>query len=71
MTKAIIVCLSYTGNTLQIAEAIRKGIAPLVKRTDMVRLRRTDPKTLAEYDLIGIGSPVLPNWPRLSKPCMA
>jgi NAD-dependent dihydropyrimidine dehydrogenase PreA subunit/flavodoxin len=58
MTKAIIVCLSYTGNTLRIAEAIQKGVAPLITQTDMVRLRETDPKTLAGYDLIGIGSPV-------------
>jgi ferredoxin/flavodoxin len=58
MTKAIIVHLSYTGNTLKIAEAIQKGVAPLVTQTDTVRLRQTDPKTLAQYDLIGIGSPV-------------
>jgi ferredoxin/flavodoxin len=58
MTKAIIVHLSYTGNTLKIAEAIKKGIAPLVTQTDIVRLRETDPKTVAEYDLVGIGSPV-------------
>jgi NAD-dependent dihydropyrimidine dehydrogenase PreA subunit/flavodoxin len=58
MTNAIIVHLSYTGNTSKIAEAIKRGIAPLVEQTDMVRLRQTDPKVLAQYDLIGIGSPV-------------
>jgi NAD-dependent dihydropyrimidine dehydrogenase PreA subunit/flavodoxin len=58
MTKSIIVHLSYTGNTLKIAEAIKKGIAPHVTQTDLVRLRETDPKSLAGYDLIGIGSPV-------------
>ena len=58
MTKAIIVYLSYTGNTLKIAEAIQKGTASLVAQSDMVRLRQTDPRTLAQYDLIGIGSPV-------------
>lgn len=64
MVKVAIVYLSYTGNTLQIAEAIRKGIAPHVERCDMVRLRQTDPKTLTGYDLIGIGSPVrLGNMP--------
>lgn len=56
--KVVIVYLSYTSNTLQIAEAISKGIAPLVEQADVVSLRRTDPKTLAQYDLIGIGSPV-------------
>jgi flavodoxin/NAD-dependent dihydropyrimidine dehydrogenase PreA subunit len=64
MAKVAIVYLSYTGNTMQVAEAIRKGIAPHVERCDMVRLRRADSKTLAGYDLIGIGSPVrLGNMP--------
>ena len=64
MTKAIIVYLSYTGNTLQIAKAIKMGIAPLIEETDMVPLRQTDPKILTGYDLIGIGSPVrLGNMP--------
>jgi NAD-dependent dihydropyrimidine dehydrogenase PreA subunit/flavodoxin len=58
MTNAIIVHLSYTGNTLKIAEAIKKGITPLITQTDVVSLRQTDPKSLAGYDLIGIGSPV-------------
>lgn len=58
MAKAVIVYLSYTGNTLQIAEAIGRGISQLLDRCDMVRLRETDPKDLAGYDLIGIGSPV-------------
>ncbi len=58
MVKAILVCLSYTGNTWQIGEAIKKGINPLVKKCEMVSLRQTDPGALGGYDLIGIGSPV-------------
>lgn len=64
MARVAIVYLSYTGNTKQIAEAIRRGIANHVERCDSFRLRQTDPKTLSGYDLIGIGSPVrLGNMP--------
>jgi ferredoxin/flavodoxin len=58
MTKGIIVYLSYTGNTKQIAEAIYRGMSMWMDQCDMVRLRKTDPKDLIGYDLIGIGSPV-------------
>jgi NAD-dependent dihydropyrimidine dehydrogenase PreA subunit/flavodoxin len=56
--RVAIVYLSYTGNTLRIAEAIRRGAGALVERTDMMPLRQTNPKALKDYDLIGIGSPV-------------
>jgi ferredoxin/flavodoxin len=58
MSKGIIVYLSYTGNTKLIAEAIFKGMSSAIDRCDIVKLRETDPKVLAGYDLIGIGSPV-------------
>jgi NAD-dependent dihydropyrimidine dehydrogenase PreA subunit/flavodoxin len=58
MTKGIIVYLSYTGNTKQIAEAIYRGTSRWMDQCEMVRLRKTDPKDLVGYDLIGIGSPV-------------
>jgi len=58
MSKGIIVYLSYTGNTKQIAEAIYKGMKPGIDQCDIVKLRKTDPKILDGYDLIGIGSPV-------------
>lgn len=58
MPKGIIVYLSYTGNTRQIARAIYKGMSPLMDRCDIVKLRQTNPADLAGYDLIGIGSPV-------------
>ena len=58
MTKGIIVYLSYTGNTKQIADAIYRAMSPLMEQCDMVRLRKTHPKDLIGYDLIGIGSPV-------------
>jgi NAD-dependent dihydropyrimidine dehydrogenase PreA subunit/flavodoxin len=58
MTKGIIVYLSYTGNTKQIAEAIYRGMSRWMEQNDIVRLRKTDPKDLIGYDLIGLGSPV-------------
>jgi ferredoxin/flavodoxin len=58
MTKGIIVYLSHTGNTKQIAEAIYRGMSRWMEQSDIVRLRKTDPKNLIGYDLIGIGSPV-------------
>ena len=58
MARGIIVYLSYTGNTKSIAESIHRGMSPRLEQCDIVRLRETDPKVLAGYDLIGIGSPV-------------
>jgi ferredoxin/flavodoxin len=58
VTKGIIVYLSYTGNTKQIADAMYRGISKWMDQCDMVRLRKTDPMDLIGYDLIGIGSPV-------------
>jgi NAD-dependent dihydropyrimidine dehydrogenase PreA subunit/flavodoxin len=56
--KGIIVYLSYTGNTEQIALAIHRGMSPEIGRCDIVKLRKTTPAALTGYDLIGIGSPV-------------
>jgi NAD-dependent dihydropyrimidine dehydrogenase PreA subunit/flavodoxin len=58
MARGIVVYLSYTGNTKSIAESIHRGMSPLMDSCDIVRLRETDPKVMADYDLIGIGSPV-------------
>ena len=58
MTKAIVVYLSYTGNTKQIAEAIIEGVTSTGVKCDTARLRETAPGAVTGYDLIGIGSPV-------------
>ena len=58
MSKGIIVYLSYTGNTQQIADAIYQGMSPLMEQCEIMKLRQTDPAILADFDLIGIGSPV-------------
>ena len=58
MLKAILVCLSYTGNTHQIGRAILEGMNPLLDSCELVSLRQTNAASLKLYDLIGIGSPV-------------
>jgi len=58
VSKGIIVYLSYTGNTKQIAEGIHKGMSSIMEQCEIVKLRETEPKFLSDFDLIGIGSPV-------------
>jgi flavodoxin/ferredoxin len=62
MAKGAVVYLSYTGNTKSIAERICKGMKSVMDSCDLLKLRQADPKKLAGYDLIGIGTPT-----RLSK----
>ncbi|HVN96786.1 MAG TPA: EFR1 family ferrodoxin [Syntrophorhabdaceae bacterium] len=56
--KAIIIYFSLSGNTKKIAQAIRKGMSPLLESCDLVKLKDVDSKRIENYDLIGIGSPV-------------
>ena len=56
--KSIIIYFSLTGNTKQIAQAIHKGISPLMEQCDITTLKEIDSSRLHDYDLIGIGSPV-------------
>jgi flavodoxin/ferredoxin len=57
--KSIIVYYSQTGNTKQIAEAIYSGMSQVVKKCDIVALGKIDAQNLVNYDLIGLGSPVI------------
>jgi ferredoxin len=56
--KCLIVFFSQTGNTKAIARAVHKGIEPFVDECHLVRIDRADTGKMADYDLIGIGSPV-------------
>ena len=56
--KTLIMCFSQTGNTRKIAERIRDGIADVTGQCDIESLDAADTKSLSEYDLVGIGSPV-------------
>ena len=57
--KSIIVYFSLTGNTEKVALAIQKGIKQFSRQCDIVKIRDANPRTLNQYDLIGLGSPVI------------
>lgn len=57
--KSVVVYYSMTGNTKKIAEEIQAGIMERSGQCDIVRLKDFSPKKMAEYDLVGIGSPVI------------
>ena len=56
--KTLIICFSQTNNTLKIAECIRTGIIETTGQCDFTSLNDVDTKSLLEYDLVGLGSPV-------------
>ena len=58
MAKSLVVYFSQSGNTRMIAEAIHKGMGQLMEQCDIVRLKDINVEDLAQYDLIGLGSPV-------------
>jgi len=57
--KSAIVYYSQTGNTRKIAESIQKGIASARGQCDIFKLKRAEAIDLSQYELIGIGSPVI------------
>ena len=59
MIKSIVIYYSQTGNTKKIAQAIHAGMSQLEEQCDIARLKDIDPRNLAGYDLIGLGSPVI------------
>jgi len=59
--KSIIIYSSLTGNTKKVAQAIHSGMSRLVEQCDITTVKEVDIRLLAEYDLIGLGSPV---WSR-------
>ncbi len=54
--KSIVIYHSWTGNTKQIAEAIRSGIKEIFDECDITPMKDVDVNKLKEYDLIGLGS---------------
>ena len=58
--KSIVLYYSMTGNTKKIAQGLQKGIIERTGQCDLVRLKdaKTKKLNLANYDLIGIGTPV-------------
>ncbi|MFC1864164.1 EFR1 family ferrodoxin, partial [Thermodesulfobacteriota bacterium] len=57
--KSIVIYYSQTGNTKKIAKAIHAGMLQVEKQCDIARLKDVDPGNLTNYDLIGIGSPLI------------
>jgi flavodoxin/ferredoxin len=59
MVKSIVIYYSQSGNTKKIAQAIHAGMSQVGEQCDIARLRDVNPRDLAGYDLIGLGSPVI------------
>jgi len=57
--KAIVIYYSQTGNTKKVAQAIHAGMNNTGEQCDIARLRDVDLQNLADYDLIGLGSPII------------
>jgi flavodoxin/ferredoxin len=57
--KCAVIYFSQTGNTEKIAKAIQAGIEQIAGNCDFLKLKEANPKKLFEYDLIGLGSPVM------------
>ena len=57
--KCIVIYFSQTGNTEKVARAIQAGIEQVGGHCDLSEIRQVDPLRLQDYDLIGIGSPVM------------
>jgi flavodoxin/ferredoxin len=55
--KAAIVYYSATGSTAKVAKAICKGLRQTMS-CDLLKIKKADPKKMAQYDLIGLGGPI-------------
>ena len=56
--KTLIIYFSQSGFTHKVAEQIRDGVAEVAGHCDLTTLRDVKPEALADYDLVGFGSPV-------------
>ena len=56
--KVAVVYFSQTGNTEKVARGIAAGLETAGTSAELMRLERTDPATLRNYDFFGIGTPV-------------
>ncbi|UCC17118.1 MAG: EFR1 family ferrodoxin [Dehalococcoidales bacterium] len=57
--KSIVIYYTMTGNTKAIAEAIYRGMTESGEQCDIIRLQEAYATNLSEYDLIGLGSPII------------
>jgi flavodoxin/ferredoxin len=56
--KVLILYYSQTGNTAKIARSIAEGVRPLTETCHLAEVKEVTSKTLEEYDLLGLGTPV-------------
>jgi flavodoxin/NAD-dependent dihydropyrimidine dehydrogenase PreA subunit len=57
--KCIVIYFSQTGNTEKVAKAIQAGVKQTAGHCDIVKIKEANPRRLYEYDLIGLGTPVI------------
>ena len=57
--KALIIYFSQTGNTEKVAKAIQAGVKQVTGHCDILKLKDANPRRLYEYDLIGLGFPIM------------
>ena len=57
--RSLVVYFSITGNTKKIAEAIHKGMSYTGESCDIAKMRDVISLNLKNYDLIGVGGPVM------------
>ena len=55
--RGIVVYYSATCNTAKIAKAIHWGMQAVIE-CDIAPLKKADPRTMAQYDLIALGAPI-------------
>jgi multimeric flavodoxin WrbA len=55
--KAVIVYYSATGSTAKVAKAIYRGMKSSMD-CDLLKIKKADPKKMAQYDVVGIGGPI-------------
>jgi len=57
--KCLIIYYSQTGNTEKIARAIQKGVQQAAGHCDIAKIKDVNPRRLFQYDLLGLGCPVI------------
>jgi NAD-dependent dihydropyrimidine dehydrogenase PreA subunit len=61
--KCAVIYFSLTGNTEKIARAIQTGVKLAAGHGDIFPIKEANPRRLYEYDLMGLGSPVIGGVP--------
>ncbi len=56
--KVLIVYYTQTGNTMKVAKAIARGARTVADQVDVVNVKKAKDYDPADYDLVGIGTPI-------------